>query len=140
ADVGPPPPLEYAGTAHAGSLSFEMSVGRQLLLVNGGAPGSADAEWLHRARATVSHNTLCLGEKSSSKLVRHPSLTVLAGAHPIRYPDVVNCEVSDSPGFHASISAHHDGYARRFGLLHQRLLTLSADGRCLTGTDRISGA
>jgi len=140
ADVGPPPPLEYAGTAHAGSLSFEMSVGRQLLLVNGGAPGSADAEWLHRARATVSHNTLCLGEKSSSKLVRHPSLKMLAGAHPIRYPDVVGYEVSDHPGFHASISAHHDGYVHRFGLLHQRQLTLSADGRCLTGVDRITGA
>lgn len=140
ADVGTPPPLEYAGAAHAGSLSFELSIGRQLVLVNGGAPGSSDAEWLHRARATVSHNTLCIGEKSSSKMVRHPFLEELAGAPPIRYPEDVRYTVSDIKGLDAKIEASHDGYARRFGLLHHRELTLSADGRCLTGVDRITGA
>lgn len=139
ADVGGPPPLEYAGIAHAGSLSFELSVGRQMVLANGGAPGSADGEWLHRARATVSHNTLCLGEKSSSKMVRHPFLEELAGAPPIRYPDNVTHSLSDATGLDASISASHDGYVRRFGLIHHRQLTLSADGRCLSGIDRISG-
>lgn len=139
ADVGIPPPLEYAGAAHAGSLSFELSVGRQLVLVNGGAPGSADAEWLHRARATVSHNTLCLGEKSSSKMVRHPFLEELAGAPPIRYPDSARYEVGDFKGLDARIEASHDGYVRRFGLLHHRQLALSPDGRCLTGVDTIAG-
>jgi uncharacterized heparinase superfamily protein len=140
ADVGSPPPLEYAGAAHAGCLSFEVSVGRQLVLVNGGAPGSADAEWLHRARATVSHNTLCIGEKSSSKMVRHPFLEELAGAPPIRYPEAVSYNVSDVKGLDARIEAHHDGYARRFGLIHHRWLSLSPDGKCLKGVDRIAGA
>lgn len=140
ADVGSPPPLEYAGAAHAGALSFELSVGRQVVFVNGGCPGSADNEWLHQARATVNHNTLCIGEKSSSKMVRHPFLEDLAGAPPIRHPDNVGYEVSETPGLDASLTAHHDGYHWRFGLIHNRQLTLSVDGLCLTGVDRIAGA
>jgi uncharacterized heparinase superfamily protein len=33
----------------------------------------------------------------------------------------------------------HDGYARRFGLLHERSLRLDAEGRLLEGVDRFSG-
>ncbi len=35
------------------------------------------------------------------------------------------------------MEASHDGYVRRFGLLHQRQLTLSADGRELGGEDKL---
>jgi uncharacterized heparinase superfamily protein len=33
------------------------------------------------------------------------------------------------------VEASHDGYVRRFGMVHQRRLTLSADGRELRGED-----
>jgi uncharacterized heparinase superfamily protein len=33
------------------------------------------------------------------------------------------------------VEASHDGYVRRFGLVHQRQLTLAADGRELRGQD-----
>src|SRR5262249_17627958 len=45
ADVGKPPLLEFAGQAHAGCLSFEMTTRRCPIFVNGGAPGPADQEW-----------------------------------------------------------------------------------------------
>ena len=35
------------------------------------------------------------------------------------------------------IDASHDGYARRFGLIHKRTLTLSASGRELRGDDAL---
>ena len=35
------------------------------------------------------------------------------------------------------VEASHDGYVRRFGLIHERRLALSADGRQLTGEDRL---
>ncbi len=34
-----------------------------------------------------------------------------------------------------TVEASHDGYAKRFGLTHQRRLTLSADGQELEGED-----
>lgn len=137
ADVGVPPPLEYAADAHAGCMSFEMSVGDKLLLVNGGAPSPADADWRPASRATASHNTLTLAEQSSSRLVRHAGLEELIGAAPIRLPGMVASEVKQDAD--ATLDAWHDGYQKRFGLVHARRLTLSADGRTLEGSDRLEG-
>ncbi|MGZ5889737.1 MAG: heparinase II/III family protein, partial [Hyphomicrobium sp.] len=73
-DVGSPPALAVGGDAQAGCLSFEMSAGRHLLFVNGGMPGGAAADWNPAARATANHNTLCLAEQSSAKLVAQQRL------------------------------------------------------------------
>ena len=137
-DAGAPPPLEAAAEAHAGCLSFEFSVGTDLMFVNGGAPASSSAEWRSAARATASHNTLCLGEKSSSKLVRHKMLEELVGGPPIRYPEDVRVKVREPDGG-VEIETSHDGYVRRFGLIHSRTLMLGATGRRLLGIDRLAG-
>jgi len=139
ADAGGAPPFEFAGEAHAGCLSFEMSVGSRLLFVNGGAPAPADAEWRGRARATASHNTLCLAETSSAKLVRHLRLESLIGGPPIRGPQHVRSHVDDLSG-DLVWKASHDGYLERFGLLHFRQIRLSASGGCVEGEDRLAGA
>jgi uncharacterized heparinase superfamily protein len=135
-DAGPPPPLEAAGEAHAGCLSFELSAGTRPIFVNGGAPGPANHDWRSAARATASHNTLCLGEKSSSKLIRHRRLEELVGGAPIRFPDKVTSSVTGTGGA-LEIVAQHDGYVRRFGLLHRRTLVLDASGQRLLGIDRL---
>ena len=44
--------------AHAGTLSFEMSVGRDRLIVNCGAAPAAEADWRDALRATAAHSTL----------------------------------------------------------------------------------
>ncbi|WP_295559110.1 heparinase II/III family protein [uncultured Hyphomicrobium sp.] len=137
-DAGQPPPLESAAEAHAGCLSFELSVGTSLMLVNGGAPSSSNAEWRAASRATASHNTLCLGEKSSSKLIRHRMLEGLVGGAPIRFPDDVMAKVEEHDGT-LELVAEHDGYMRRFDLIHRRRLALAASGRRLLGIDRIAG-
>ncbi len=48
ADVGRPPPLALSASAQAGCLSFEMSVGTQLLFVNGGVPGRVERRLVSR--------------------------------------------------------------------------------------------
>ena len=60
-DAGTAPPLDLAGEACAGCLSFELSTGAELLLVNGGTPAMAHERATAAARATASHNTLVLG-------------------------------------------------------------------------------
>lgn len=136
ADIGSPPALELATEAQAGALSFEMTSRARLLFVNGGFPGPADSDWNAVARATASHNTLCLAETSSSRLVRHQKLEALVGGLPIRGPDVVTAKLSDAGGA-AELSAQHDGYVQRFGMLHVRKITLSPDGNAVEGVDRL---
>ncbi|HEX2840769.1 heparinase II/III family protein [Hyphomicrobium sp.] len=137
-DAGSPPPLEAAAEAHAGCLSFEFSVGTELMLVNGGAPSASNSEWRAASRATASHNTLCLREKSSSKLIRHKTLEELVGGPPIRYPDEVEARIRAHDDT-LEIEAQHNGYIRRFELLHRRTLALNGSGRRLLGIDRLSG-
>ena len=138
ADVGAPPALELAGQAHAGCLSLEMSSGRWPILVNCGAPGPADQDWGAAARATASHNTLCINSKSSSKLVRNDLLESLVGASPIRFPQNVAAKVQDLDQEAIALEARHDGYVRKFGLVHRRRLVLDASGGMLSGTDTLA--
>jgi uncharacterized heparinase superfamily protein len=138
-DVGSPPPLEMATEAQAGALSFEMTSRQYLVLANGGFPGPADHNWDAAARATASHNTLCLAGTSSSRLVRHSQLEAIVGGLPIRGPDTVASEYRDEAG-HAVLKASHDGYLKRFGLMHTRHLSLSPAGDKLEGIDILKPA
>jgi len=138
ADVGSPPPLAFSSRAQAGCLSFEMSDGDELLFANGGFPGSAGAEWVPAARASASHNTLVLAEKSSSRLIPHRNLEALMGAPPLRYPDRVD-RLQTQTADAVVLEASHDGYHRRFELIHTRRLELANDGSRLSGTDRLDG-
>jgi uncharacterized heparinase superfamily protein len=136
ADAGPPPPLEHAGAAHAGCLSFELSAGGRAVFINGGAAGPADQDWRAASRATASHNTVCVGATSSSRLVRHPLIERLIGAAPIRFPESVEGSIDITP--HGDVlDAHHDGYVAAFGLVHRRRLMLAASGSVLEGHDSL---
>jgi uncharacterized heparinase superfamily protein len=135
-DVGPPPPLELSGAAHAGCLSFEISDGSEAVFVNGGAPLPAAREWQSAARATASHNTLCLGCKSSARLVRHDHLETLVGGAPIRFPDDVEYRTTTRDGG-VEVEAFHDGYFPRFKLLHRRRIEIDATGDRIAGVERI---
>lgn len=138
-DTGPPPPVKFAGEAHASCLALEVSSGTRLIFVNGGAPGPADQDWRPAARASASHNTLCLNEASSSVLVQNRTIEELIGAAPIRLPDTVQVQAKDDGGDQI-LEASHDGYRERFSLVHWRRLTLASSGRRLIGLDRLEGA
>ncbi|HML27433.1 MAG TPA: heparinase II/III family protein [Hyphomicrobium sp.] len=135
-DVGSPPPLELSTEAQAGALSFEMTWRQFLVFANGGFPGPADRDWDSVARATASHNTLCLAETSSSRLIRHEQLELMVDGLPIRGPDTVTFEFHDNPA-QTELSATHDGYLKRFGLIHGRRLALSPEGDKLDGVDTL---
>ena len=136
ADVGLPPPLELAGQAHAGCLAFEVSSGTSLIFVNCGSPSQAHETMRAASRATASHNTLCLADRSSSRLVRARLFEKWAGAAPIRQQGEVRYAVAETDEG-ATLQARHDGYLKKFGLRHTRRLHLAADGRLLEGEDRL---
>lgn len=138
-DAGAPPPIELAGAACGGCLAFEMSIGADILLANGGAPlrsvRASQSAW----RATATHNTLTLNEQSSSRLLQDARLESQIGAPPIRHPDRVVCSVREAKGA-LFLEASHDGYLSRFGLIHRRTLILDASGEKLDGTDVLAAA
>jgi uncharacterized heparinase superfamily protein len=129
-DVGSPPPPGLERHTHAGTLSFEMSYGRERLVVNCGAYLGTNPGWRAVARATAAHSTLVVADTNSAELRPDGSLGRRAIA--------VTCE-RDEEGGRQWISASHDGYRFPFELTHQRVLFLSADGEDLRGEDRLMG-
>jgi uncharacterized heparinase superfamily protein len=130
ADTGTPPPRGLDRHAHAGTLSFEMSWGRERIIVNCGAWQGPDLEWRRAARHTAAHSTLIVADTNSAELLDDGSLG--------RRPAVTLAERTEENGSQW-IAAAHDGYAANLGLLHARQLYLSADGDDLRGEDNLSG-
>jgi uncharacterized heparinase superfamily protein len=130
-DTGCPPPFELSGDAHAGCLSFELSA-KHCIIVNCGMPEIARANWHEVARATAAHSTVTFNDTSSCRFSAVRSR--LFGSPIVEGPGRVSVTRDDDDKGHA-VRASHDGYARRFGILHQRNLVLSADGDRLDGED-----
>jgi uncharacterized heparinase superfamily protein len=135
-DVGRPPPPEFSTLAHAGCLSFEFSVGPQRLVVNCGAPDVNRTAAHRAARATAAHSTLVVDDTSSCRFASGHGLEKWFGDEILSGPRQVGVERQNLPAKTRLLLAH-DGYHMRFGLIHERRLTLSSDGMRLEGKDRL---
>lgn len=137
-DVGRPPPLELSLEAHAGCLAFEFSTAAgNLLVVNCGVPPSGREHWRQLARATQAHTTLAFDDTSSARFMVSPTLRQLLGGAPVLAgPDQVAVQRDDQAD-KLVLGAVHNGYAAKFGVLHQRTLALARDGTRLEGVDTL---
>ncbi len=139
AGVPPSPPLSYE--AHAGCLSFEMSVGVNRVVVNCGDAGRGHGRdrWRQVARATAAHSTATVADTSSARFLSSRLMTRLFGAPVVSGPLSVPVERRDQAEG-TILGARHDGYATLFNLAHRREWKLSADGRRLDGLDVFEAA
>jgi len=128
-DSGAPAPAGYDRHAHAGTLSFEMSVGRERLIVNCGAHRGR-GDWWQAQRSTAAHSTLVVDDTNSSVFSPDSGL--------VRGPRMVTCKRDEAEG-NAWLDMSHDGYSPTFDLIHRRRLFLAAGGDDLRGEDRLSG-
>ena len=128
-DTGRAPPIEMSLDAHAGCLSFEFSTPKQsLIVVNCGMPSSGRENWRQLARSTAAHSTVTFNDTSSARFVELAMFRRLLGGSPLlggpRAVSVTREDAIDA----IALRATHDGYADRFGIVHERTLMLAADG------------
>jgi uncharacterized heparinase superfamily protein len=129
-DTGKPPPHGFDGEAHAGTLSFELSQGRERIVVNCGGYRGAKSTWQRVARASAAHSVLVVSDTNAVEIAADGALG--------RAPSLVRFERAEEGG-HQWIAATHDGYRSRFGLIYSRELYLAADGDDLRGEDKLTG-
>lgn len=111
-DVGSIGPDYLPGHAHADTLSFELSVFGQRLIVNGGTSTYASSSLRNYERSTAAHSTVEVGGQNSSEV--WGQFRVAKRAHP-NHLFINNLH----PGFEVQCS--HDGYQRlSAGLTHTR--------------------
>lgn len=131
-DAAPPPVSRFATGGCSSTLAFELSDGERRLIVNcgGAALGSATlpSDLAMGLRTSAAHSTLVLNDSNSTRVMSNGALG--AGVN-----EVLLDRTESETG--SVIEASHDGYARRYGYLHQRRLALSADGKELSGDDAL---
>ena len=127
ADTGAPPAAGH--WAHAGTLSLEMSAGRERLIVNCGAWRGADDGWQEALRGTAAHSTLVVDDTNTA--------TLGAGGTIAEGPNKVRVERREQDGA-TWIDASHDGYLDTLGLIHKRRLYVGAAGADVRGEDSLT--
>jgi uncharacterized heparinase superfamily protein len=124
-DAGLCCPDDLPAHAHADTLSFEMSVGRQRLVVNCGTYAYQDPVWRNRLRGTACHSTVAVDG--------HDSAEVYGVFRLARRPRRVGGEAAGGV-----FAGHQDGW-RHLGLEHRRRLLLAVGGDSLEGWDELAG-
>jgi len=128
-DVGPVGPDYLPGHAHADTLSFELSLFGQRVLVNAGTSCYGLGPERLRQRGTAAHNTVVVDGENSSE--------VWDGFRVARRARPLELTLAETDGV-LSVQCAHDGYRRLpGGPLHWRRWELR--GHVLTIFDRIQG-
>jgi uncharacterized heparinase superfamily protein len=130
ADVGPIGPDYLPAHAHADTLSFELSIRGQRLVVNSGTSQYGSGENRDRERGTSAHSTVEVEGQNSSE--------IWAGFRVARRARPFDVSVREEDGA-VRIEGAHDGYRRlRRSVVHRRTWDLR-DGQ-LEVVDRLEGA
>lgn len=132
ADAAPPPIARVTEAGCASTLAFELSDGDERIVVNcGGAAltgATIPADLARGLRTTAAHSTLILADTNSTAILANGSLG--------KGVTEVELDRRETPQG-SRVEMSHDGYARRHGLIHRRLLILSPNGRELRGEDML---
>jgi uncharacterized heparinase superfamily protein len=125
-DTGAPPQAGLDIGAHAGTLSLEISIGKERMITNCGArPGNRDP-WATVQRSSAAHSTMVVDDTNSSEILSDGTFG--------RRPRDVRVERSEDEG-NVWLSVRHDGYLPAFGLEHERRVYMAGDGDDIRGED-----
>lgn len=125
-DSGNIGPDYQPGHAHADTFSFELSKGKQRIIVDSGVSCYGKSEERLRLRGTAAHNTVSIDKENSSE--------VWSGFRVARRAKIVQREIQNN-GDHILITAAHDGYRRKKGVgLHYRKWNIRQNNILITDT------
>lgn len=131
-DAAPPPVARLSAGGCASTCAMELSDGRSRIVVNcGGAAfsGAMIPQDLARGlRTSAAHSTLVLADANSTAIMPDGAL-----GKGVQQVELDRQEVPQG----SRLEIAHDGYVRRLGFTHRRLLLLSQDGRELRGEDML---
>ncbi|MBX7494719.1 heparinase II/III family protein [Qipengyuania sp. 6B39] len=133
-DAAPPPRARHARFGCASTLAFEFSAREQRIIVNCGgaelAGGQVPVRIEQGLRGTAAHSTLVLDDANSTAILIKGQI-----GKGVEEVDISRTTVKQRGRDATRLEAVHNGYAARHGLLHRRIVLLSADGEELRGED-----
>mgnify|MGYP003633929378 CR=1 FL=1 len=131
-DAAPPPIAHLADSGCASTAAIEISDGGSRLIVNCGGASLAGAlvpqDLAKGLRSTAAHSTLVLDDSNSTAILADGTL-----GRGVTEVELHRQELESG----SRIEISHDGYVRRLGYVHRRLLMMSGDGKDIRGEDML---
>lgn len=125
-DVAPIGPTYQPGHAHADTLSFELSLFGQRVIVNSGISEYGTSPLRTFQRSTKAHNTVCIDNSNSSEI--WAGFRVAKRAYPL------HCKIISEPEVF-TVQCAHNGYARApYHAIHQRQWIMTKTGLTIYDT------
>lgn len=132
-DVGPSPLKKFSEYYQAGALSFEFFYNRKKIFTNSGYYRN-NRKLNEISKSTAVHNTLVINDTSSCKFKKNlkSNLEIQSGLKIFKKKIIYEKN-------YWKITASHDGYMKRYNLLHERDIEFYPNENKLVGLDKIIG-
>jgi len=131
-DVGSSPDKKFSSNYQAGALSFEILSNGKKLICNSGYFQNQNHKLNELSKSTAIHSTLILNDRSSCKFTKtnNKSSKITHGLKIIKK----NIVFEDN---YWKVNAAHDGYLKRFGIIHERDIEFYPEQFKFIGRDKI---
>ena len=130
-DIGSSPNKNFSSDYQSGALSFEIISNQKKLITNCGYFSDINKKYNKLCRSTALHNTLIIEDFSSCDFKKIDSNYELTNGVRVVKKNTIFEEN------YWKISGFHEGYLKKFGVIHEREIEFYPEQEKFIGTDKI---
>ena len=132
ADIGSSPEKKFSQNYQSGALSFEIYYNNIKLISNNGYFQNSKHQLNLISKSTATHSTLSIDNQSSCKFRKDSNglMKVDKGLKILKKNILFNKD-------HWSIMGSHDGYLKKYGIVHERKIDFYPNNTKLIGEDKL---
>jgi uncharacterized heparinase superfamily protein len=135
-DANNPSSILHSRNYQAGPLSFELASNGIKFICNSGSGKNLGEELSYLSSSTAAHSTLTINDTSSCIFQKNALIRKYFGNSLIEKHNIFKQEFKSDKEFIQCIIAH-DGYEKRFKILHERQITLFKSKNHIEGIDSL---
>jgi len=131
-DVGQSPEKKFSKNYQSGALSFEILSGEEKIICNSGYFENHKHQLNNVSKSTATHSTLIIDNSSSCRLKKQKDResTVEQGLKIIKKSIIFQKN-------YWSINCAHDGYIKKYGVIHDRQIEFYPENNKFIGNDKL---
>jgi uncharacterized heparinase superfamily protein len=135
-DANNPSSMLHSRNYQAGALSFELASNGIKFICNSGSGKNLGEELSYLSSSTAAHSTVTINDTSSCIFQKNALIRKYFGNSLIEKHNIFKTEFKNDKEFIQCIIAH-DGYEKRFKILHERQITLFKSKNHIEGIDSL---
>ena len=135
-DANNPSSMLHSRNYQAGPLSFELASNGINFICNSGSGKNLGEELSYLSSSTAAHSTVTINDTSSCIFQKNALIRKYFGNSLIEKHNITKKEFKNDKEFIQCIIAH-DGYEKRFKILHERQITLFKSKNHIEGIDSL---